>query len=160
MGSRGPHRLSAAKPPQSPAASAPPQSKGLSETSFTVKTGRSAERRPTEAKAHVLHHLFSTLAGSLGFAVGFKASKARLRPPLSHSSPAQGHTVGPALLPSSWCAEAARPGSSMRVRVGLGHFRLCPTTLFSSAVLAPVGANGLSQNKPKQPNAQALLHTR
>lgn len=144
------------------------QSTGRSgKTSSTVQTGRSGERQPTEAEAHFLHRPFPTPASSPGFTVRFASrlcsrlrdSDARIRPPLSHNPLARG-------------TQEAPPSSCVSVRGGCAPSWQCactgawalptpPTeTTSTSDALAPVGANGLSRNKPRQPNTQAPLHPR
>lgn len=143
VGSRGSHRLSAGKPPQSPAASAPP-----------AKASR-GRRPPQSEQAAVLSgnpqkpSLTCSTSPSPRW-LSLPALQSDSRPPKPVSvrhyptiPPAQGHAVGPALLPSSRCAEAARPVGNARAYGA----RLLPTppsqNTSSSDALAPVGADGL-----------------
>lgn len=143
------------------------QSSGRSgKTSSTVQTGRSGKRQPTEAEAHFLHRPFPTPARSPGFAVRFasrlcsrlRASYARIRPPLSHNPLARGTQEAP---PSS--RDSLRGGCSPSRKCACTGTRALPIppteTTSTSDALAPVGANGLSRNKPRQPSTQAPLHT-
>lgn len=127
-------------------------------SSSAVQTGRRAEQRPTEAEAYFLNRPFPKAVQSPGSAARLRASDARLPPPLSHNPPSAGRRRTPrppAAVSVRRCGRGRTPGRcSARAPA---CFR--PRPLLNPAAvdaLAPVGANGLARNKPRQRNEPEL----
>lgn len=157
-GSRGPRRqaLSREAAP-APAPRAPRQSRG--------RSGRRPPRSPQcwEAEAPVPPPRLPHSGAAPRFAGGSgppTPGSVRHCPTIP---PAQGHAGDPALPRSSGCAGRPRAGAGSaraRERGGLASPAPPTSTRGASGAPAPLGDNGLSRNKPWQPNAQALPHTR
>lgn len=127
--SRSPRRPSAGKSPRLARPGAARESKGRSgKTSpSAVRTGRRAEQRPTEAKAHFPGRSLPQTGWVSGLCSLLGASDARLRPPLPHNPLVQGLAGSPAHRPPSRCAKAASPGPAVRVRAGARPLPTGPT---------------------------------